>query len=76
MNPSFQEFNLATNDIFFKAITTTTQLCRQRDGNPCMGTKEKYEFLMKLFVHGLSPIGNIVEDMIASIFILFIVFNN
>jgi hypothetical protein len=30
------------------------------------GAKEKLELLMKLFIHGLSPVDGIVADMTAS----------
>jgi hypothetical protein len=66
IDPSISEVDLATDDVLFNSITMTTQLCRKGDGKPWRGAKEKSEVLMKLFVHGLSPIGGIVADMTAS----------
>ena len=50
---------------------TFSQLYRQRDGKPWRSAKEKSKVLMKLFIHGLSPISNIVADMVASTCIVF-----
>lgn len=66
MHPSIPEVDLATDDVLFNSVTTTSQLCRERDGKPWRGAKEKSEALMRLFVHGLSPVGGIVADMTAS----------
>ena len=71
MYSSIQEVDLASYDILFNSITTTSQLCRQRDGKPWRGAKEKCEVLIKLFVHDLSLVGSIVANMIASIGIVF-----
>ena len=57
--------------VLFNFITTTTQLCRQSDGKAWREAKVKSEMLMKLFVHGLSPIGGIVAYMTASTCITF-----
>ena len=53
MHSSIPEVDLATDDVFFNSITTETQLCRQRDGKPWRGAKEKSEVLIKLFIHNL-----------------------
>ena len=66
IDPSISKVDLATDDVLFNSITTTSQLCRKGDGKPWRGAKEKSKVLMKLFVHGLSPIGGIVADMTAS----------
>src|ERR1700738_1800498 len=71
MHPSIPEVDLATDDVLFNSMAMETQLCRQRDGKPWRGAKEKSEVLMKLFVHGLSPVGGIVADMTASTGIVF-----
>lgn len=71
MHPSIPEVDLTTDDVLFNSVTTETQLCRERDGKPWRGAKEKSEVLMKLFIHGLSPVGGIVADMTASTGIIF-----
>ena len=70
-HPSISEVDLATDDVLFNLITTEIQLCRQRDGKPWRGPKDKSKVLMKLFVHDLSHVGGIVADMIASISFVF-----
>jgi hypothetical protein len=71
MHPSIPEVDLTTDDVLFNSVTTETQLCRERDGEPWRGAKEKSEVLMKLFIHGLSPVGGIVAGMTASTGIIF-----
>jgi hypothetical protein len=71
MHPSIPEVDLTTDDVLFNSVTTETQLCRERDGKPWRGAKEKSEVLMKLFIHGLSAVGGIVADMTASTGIIF-----
>ena len=71
VHPSIPEVDLATEDVLFNSITTETQLCRQSDGKPWRGAKEKSEVVLKLFIHGLSLVGGIVADMTTSTGIMF-----
>jgi hypothetical protein len=52
MHLSIPEVDLTTYDVICNFVTTETQLCRERDGKPWKGGKEKSKVLMKLFIHG------------------------
>jgi hypothetical protein len=65
-DPFIPDVDLSTDDVIFNLVDSNSQLCKASNGKPWRGPKQKSDLLLKIFIHGISPLNGIVADLTAS----------